>query len=213
MSKLPSMQKEEETITVSIQNSKDTSLPKHRELSTEEDSYYLGLIEAIAFLSTEPIPLGVVARHCQLDRVNTRRLLDILMDEYETRNGGIVLREIAGGYQFITSERYSEDMKTRFESKRRETLSRGVLETLAIICYQQPITLPEIEAIRGVSSRSMVATLLQRNLIKPQGYRPVAGRPTLYVTTSDFLTHFALGSLNDLPSLREVKELEFDDID
>ncbi|HNJ35546.1 MAG TPA: SMC-Scp complex subunit ScpB, partial [Leptospiraceae bacterium] len=96
---------------------------------------------------------------------------------------------------------------------KREKLSRSVMETLAIISYRQPITLPEIEDVRGVASRPHVVTLLAKRLIKPQGTRPVPGRPTLYVTTKTFLQHFALNSLAELPPLEELKELKFDEIE
>jgi segregation and condensation protein B len=129
------------------------------------------------------------------------------------RNGGIILKEIAGGYRFITSERYADVLKKMFKPKNTERLSRSLLETLAIICYKQPITLPEIEEIRGVNSRAMVSTLLQKNLIKPQGYKSVPGRPTLYVTTKEFLLRFNLNSLADLPPLKDLKELPLDDLD
>jgi segregation and condensation protein B len=191
----------------------DIVLPEHRELSQEEQEFFKGLIEAVLFMSSEPMSVTALARKCNLDRVNARILADSLADDYAERDGGIVLREIAGGYQFITSERYSQAIKGIFREQKRETLSRSTLETLAIVCYRQPITLPEIDEVRGVGSRAMVMQLLQRKLIKPQGYRPVPGRPTLYVTTRQFLSHFALNSLSDLPALQDVKELKFDDLD
>ena len=200
-------------LSVAVQNSKDIALPAHRELSDTEKLYYRGLLEAFIFLANEPLPLGLLAKQCQLDRSNTRSLVDKLADDYEERDGGFVLKEIAGGYQFITAERYSPFLQECFKEQKREKLSRASLETLAIICYQQAITLPEIDEIRGTSSRTMLSTLLQHKLIKTQGTRPVPGRPTLYVTSRNFLSHFALGSLNDLPSLKEVKELEFDSLD
>jgi len=191
----------------------DAGLPEHRELSREEMDQFRGLIEAVLFLSDEPVSVSVIARKCGLDRVNARIIADTLVDDYAERDGGILLREIAGGYQFITSDRYSEELKKVFTSEQKDTLSRSTLETLAIICYRQPITLPEIEEIRGVNSRSMVSQLMQKKLVKPQGYRPVPGRPTLYVTTRQFLSQFALNSLSELPALEEVKELKFDDIE
>ncbi|MBI3395967.1 MAG: SMC-Scp complex subunit ScpB [Spirochaetia bacterium] len=175
--------------------------------------HYRGLIEAVVFLSPEPLSVNHLARRVSLDRVNVRILADTLVDDYAERDGGILLREIAGGYQFITSDRYSQSLRAMLEGEKKETLSRAALETLAIICYRQPITLPEIEDIRGANSRAMVTLLMGKKLIKPQGYRPVPGRPTLYVTTRQFLSYFALNSLADLPVLEDVKELKFDDIE
>ncbi len=202
----------EETLAIPLQSTKDATLPPYRELEEKEKSYYQGLIEALLFVSTDPVSLGFLAKHCQLDRVNTRTLVDDLIDNYEELSRGIVLKEIASGYQLLTSEQYSNVMKNIHKEQKRGTLSRATLETLAVICYQQPITLPEIDEIRGTSSRTMLSNLLQKKLIKAQGNRPIPGHPTLYATTRDFLTHFALGSLNELPPLKEIKELEFDAI-
>ncbi len=193
--------------------SEDAGLPAFRDLAPEEMARFRGLIEAVLFVSSEPQTVAMLARTIQLDRVNTRILADSLVDDYAEREGGISLREIAGGYQFVTSDRYSEEMRLIMQTSRKEKLSRSVMETLAIISYRQPITLPEIEEVRGVASRPHIATLLAKRLIKPQGTRPVPGRPTLYVTTKAFLQHFALNSLAELPPLEEVKELKFDEIE
>lgn len=203
----------QDIVPVPVKSGKDAGLPEHRDLDNDETDFYRGLIETILFLSEIPLTLNAIATKCILDRVNTRVLVDSLVDDYAERDGGIQISEIAGGYQFVTAERYSDAMKTLFKEQKRETLSRSTLETLAIISYKQPITLPEIEDVRGVNSRTMVTTLLQKKLVKPQGYKPVPGRPTLYVTTRNFLSHFALNSLSDLPVLTELKELKFDAID
>ena len=206
-------QESAESVEVPVHSTSEAGLPEYRELSREEMDQFRGLLEAVLFVSTEPQSLSVLARQCNLDRVNTRILVDSLMDDYAERDGGVLLREISGGYQFVTSDRYGDQIKAILGGPRTEKLSRSVMEALSIICYRQPITLPEIEEIRGVNSRQMVATLLQKKLIKPQGYRPVPGRPTLYVTTRQFLSHFALNSLSDLPPLHDVKELPFDEIE
>jgi len=198
-------------VQIPVKESGEAGLPEHRELSREELEHYKGLMEAVLFLSNEPLSLSILARKCNLDKVNARIIADTLVDDYAERDGGILLKEISGGYQFITSDRYAKSLKDVFTEEKREKLSRSVLETLAIITYRQPITLPEIEDIRGVNSRAMVSTLLSKKLIKPQGHRPVPGRPTLYVTTRNFLSHFALNSLADLPALEDIKELKFDE--
>jgi segregation and condensation protein B len=207
----PSQQ--DDSLEIPVKASSDAGLPEYRELAREEIDHFRGLIEAALFVSPDPLSLSVLARQCNLDRVNTRILVDSLMDDYAERDGGILLREISGGYQFVTSDRYGEQIKGILGGPRTEKLSRSVMETLSIICYRQPITLPEVDEVRGVNSRQMIATLLQKKLIKPQGYRPVPGRPTLYVTTKQFLAHFALNSLGDLPPLQDLKELPFDDIE
>lgn len=203
----------DEYLEIPVQDVSEAGLPPHRELSQEELEYYRGLIEAVLFVSTEPLSPGALARKCELDRVNARIIVDSLIDDYAERDGGIVLREISGGYQFLTSERYSKGMASIFNEQKKERLSRSTLEALAIISYRQPITLPEIDELRGANSRAMVNTLLAKKMIKPQGYKPVPGRPTLYVTTRNFLTHFSLNSLAELPPLEDIKELKFDEID
>lgn len=200
-------------VNVTVKKRPDAGLPEHRDMSAQEMEYFRGLLEGILFLSTEPVSLGELAAKAGLDRMNTRILTDSLVDEYNERDGGVVLKEIAGGYQFLTSDRYSEDVKDIFKEQKKDSLSRSTLETLSIICYKQPITLPEIEEIRGSNSRSHITTLISLGLIKPQGQKPAPGRPTLYVTTKKFLTFFSLNSLTDLPTLEEVKELKFEDLD
>ena len=179
----------------------------------ELDRKYLkGLLESYLFVSSESLKVSAIAKSLDLDKVLVRELLDELVLDFADRDGGFKLYEIAGGYQFMTSETYAKDLQNVFKVKRRETLSRSNLETLSIIAYKQPITLSEIEEIRGVSSRQLLTTLLQKKLIKPVGQREVPGRPTLYGTTQEFLVHFGLSRLSDLPTPMEVKELRFEDL-
>ena len=175
--------------------------------------YNKGLIEALIFLSGEPVKLASLADSIKLEKTFVRDLLDELMLDYSEKNGGFLLKEIAGGYQFLTNEVYYKVLGSIFKEKKRETLSRGTLDTLAIISYKQPITLPEIDEIRGVSSRNMVSTLIAKKLVKAVGQKEVPGRPTLYGTTNEFLIHFGLNKLSDLPMPVEVKELKFEDLD
>lgn len=184
----------------------ETSTDKTRE-------YYKGLLEALIFLSSEPLKISSISSSAGIDKSLTRELLDELSLEFEERNGGFILKEIAGAYQFYTNEVYFQILGTIFKEKRRETLSKSTLDTLAIIAYKQPITLPEVDEIRGVSSRAMITTLVAKKLIKPIGQKEVPGRPTLYGTTSEFLIHFGLNKLSDLPPPNEVKELKFEDLD
>ncbi|MBK8399395.1 MAG: SMC-Scp complex subunit ScpB [Leptospiraceae bacterium] len=175
--------------------------------------YNKGLIEALIFLSGEPVKLASLADSVKLEKSYVRDLIDELMLDYSEKNGGFLLKEIAGGYQFLTNEAYYKVLGSIFKEKKRETLSRGTLDTLAIISYKQPITLPEIDEIRGVSSRNMVSTLIAKKLVKAVGQKEVPGRPTLYGTTNEFLIHFGLNKLSDLPMPVEVKELKFEDLE
>ncbi|PJZ45049.1 SMC-Scp complex subunit ScpB [Leptospira brenneri] len=177
----------------------------------EERTYTKGLLEALLFLSSDPIKLSALAKSAGIEKTEARELLDELILDYEEKEGGFLLREIAGGYQFITNQKYSEILAHIFKDKKRETLSRGTLDTLAIIAYKQPITLTELDEIRGVSSRAMVASLMSKKLVKAVGQKEVPGRPTLYGTTNEFLLHFGLSKLTDLPTPVEVKELKFEE--
>ncbi|MCZ8239275.1 MAG: SMC-Scp complex subunit ScpB [Leptospiraceae bacterium] len=174
--------------------------------------YLKGLLEALVFLSSEPIKLSSLAKTVDIEKTLARELLDEMILDYQEREGGFLLREIAGQYQFITSDVYHERLGVIFKEKKKETLSRSNLDTLAIIAYKQPLTLAEIDEIRGVSSRAMVANLISKKLVKPIGQKEVPGRPTLYGTTNDFLIHFGLSKLTDLPSPVDVKELQFDEL-
>lgn len=177
----------------------------------EERTYTKGLLEALLFLSSDPIKLSALAKSAGIEKTDARELLDELILDYQEKEGGFLLREIAGGYQFITNQKYSEILAHIFKDKKRETLSRGTLDTLAIIAYKQPITLTELDEIRGVSSRAMVASLMSKKLVKAVGQKEVPGRPTLYGTTNEFLLHFGLSKLTDLPTPVEVKELKFEE--
>ncbi|MDX1960347.1 MAG: SMC-Scp complex subunit ScpB [Leptospiraceae bacterium] len=179
----------------------------------KNENYYKGLIEALIFLSAEPVKLANIADSIGIEKTEVRTFLDELILDYSEKDGGFVLAEIAGGYQFLSNEKYHKVLGTIFKERRRETLSKSTLETLSIIAYKQPITLPEIDELRGVASRAMITTLLAKKLIKPVGQKEVPGRPTLYATTSEFLLHFGLNKLSDLPAPIDVKELNFESLD
>ncbi len=168
-----------------------------------------GLFEAVIFLSGEPLPISFFVKNFGIDPTQAKIIIDSLVDEYEERDGGIRLLEISKGYQFATSARYADQLRRIMGLERREKLSKGMLETLSIIAYKQPISIAEIDALRGVSSRMMVANLMKKNLIKPVGRKELPGRPLAYGTTDDFLKYFGLNKISDLPKLSEIKELAF----
>jgi len=169
-----------------------------------------GLFEAVLFLSNEPLPLSFFVKNFGVESTHAKIILDSLVDHYEEKDGGFKLYEISNGYQFLTSRRYSDRIRRVLGYARREGLSKGMLETLSIIAYKQPVVLAEIEALRGVSSRMMVANLMKKDLIKPVGRKELPGRPLSYGTTDEFLKFFGLNKLSDLPKLSEIKEFSFD---
>lgn len=192
----------------SPEENEDTS---SEEEDAERDEHELkGLFEAVLFLSNEPVPVSFFVKNFSVDPTQAKIILDTLIDEYDERDGGILLIEIASGFQFVTNARYADQLRHALGMKRRDTLSRGMLETLSIVAYKQPIVMAEIDELRGVSSRVMVANLMKRNLLKPVGRKNVPGRPLAYGTTDEFLRLFGLNKLSDLPKLSEIKEFSLD---
>jgi segregation and condensation protein B len=130
-----------------------------------------------------------------------------LGDAYAARGAGVELREIAGGWMLVTTTAQAEWVGRMLRGKRKMRLSRPALETMAIVAYKQPVTKTEIEAIRGVDSTAVLATLLERNLVTIRGRSKVVGRPLLYGTTQEFLGYFGLKDLSELPRPEELRAL------
>jgi segregation and condensation protein B len=156
----------------------------------------LPAVEALLFVAGEPLETKRIAKLTGEDE----KAVALAIQELEARysNGGIVLREVAGGYRFATSSTVRSVVEA-YLMPPKTTLSVPALETLAIIAHTQPVTKSEIEAIRGVNSDSVVNTLSERGLIEEAGRKDVVGRPMQYKTTAFFLESFGLNSLDDLP--------------
>lgn len=162
-------------------------------------------LEALLFVSEEPQHITRLADAIpDATREQIQEAVDQLIKEYASERYGIQLVEIAGGYQMCTKSSYAASINKLFEKRRRRSLSKPALETLAIIAYKQPITRAEVEIIRGVNVDGAVHTLLERHLIKISGRKDVPGRPFLYRTTKSFLQYFGLKSLADLPKVEDV---------
>jgi segregation and condensation protein B len=173
------------------------------------DSNISALIEAIIYLAEEPVRLEQIAR--ALGDVPEEKIsseLESLKQRYAEPDRGIEIREVAGGYRFATKPEHHEVL-TRFAKSMvpPTRLSLAALETLAVIAYRQPVTVPEIQEIRGVHASGVIKTLLDRRLVTAAGRKDVIGRPILYKTTRQFLLHFGLKSLDELPSMEEFEEL------
>jgi segregation and condensation protein B len=162
-----------------------------------------GVLECFLFVSPEPVTPAQVAAALDLDERAAREALEALRENYSSP--GLQVVRVAGGYQLCTRPEHAESV-ARFLRPPAHRLSRPALETLAIIAYRQPITLPEVEAIRGVNSAGVLKTLLDRDLIQEKGRKETVGRPILYVTTDQFLKHFGLKDLTELPLLEESLE-------
>src|SRR6185436_15249386 len=137
-----------------------------------------------------------------------RTLLDQLIAEFDRPEHGITIREVAGGHKMATKAEHHDAVRRFVKTlKPPLKLSLPALETLAVIAYKQPVTVPEILEIRGVSGGGVVKTLLDRKLITTAGRKQVIGRPILYKTTKEFLVQFGLNDVTELPSLKEFEEL------
>jgi len=184
---------------------------EEKETPEQKEEYFKGLFEALLFLSNDPLPLSFFVKNSSLDSTQVKIIIDSLIDEYEEKDGGIKLAEISNGFQFITNSKFSDSIREALGKEKKETLTKSMLETLAIIAYKQPISLSEIEELRGVSSRMMVAKLVKRDLIFPAERKEVPGRPLAYKTTDQFLKFFGLNNLTDLPKISEIQELILED--
>jgi segregation and condensation protein B len=177
-------------------------------------------LEAIIYAAETPITLeqmtalvreAVVADGAADDseiKSRVRSSLEELVGEYGSPNHGIEIRQVAGGYRMSTKPEQHEVVRAFAKSlKPPIRLSLPALETLAVIAYKQPVTVPEINDIRGVDSGGVIGTLLDRKLITTAGRKQVIGRPILYKTTKEFLMRFGLKDVNELPSMEEFEKL------
>ena len=167
------------------------------------------LLEAIVYLAKEPVSLDAIHKALpDVTRTELQEKLADLMEHYRAAERGIEIREVADGYRFSTKPEHHEILKHFIKSQIPPTrLSLAALETLAVIAYKQPVTVPEIQEIRGVHASGVIKTLLDKKFIATAGRKEVLGRPILYKTTKDFLVHFGMKDLNELPSMEEFEEL------
>ena len=166
------------------------------------------IVEAMLFAAADPLPAQQMCR--VLERVHTEEILAAvaaLNERYAESGGAFRIREIAGGFQLYTLPEYADYIEALLAKTRLQRLSAPALETLAVIAYRQPAGTPEIEKIRGVESSGVLRTLLERNLIAIVGRSDGPGRPLLYGTTKEFLYHFGLNDLHELPRIEELEKL------
>jgi segregation and condensation protein B len=169
-----------------------------------EDKEKISVLEALLFLSGELLSISSIKDVIELPEPEIKRLMEELMTEYKNRNTGLLIVEIANGYQMVTNPQYADWVKKFRSIHISSKLSVPALETLAIMAYKQPIIRAEIEQLRGVNSDSAIRTLLERRLIKIMGRKEVPGRPFLYGTTREFLQYFGLKDLTELPTLKDL---------
>lgn len=164
-------------------------------------------LEAILFLSSDPVRIDDLAESLEESQEAVASSLDEIRRTLEEHVGGFMLEQAAGGWRLTTRAEHDSTLKKYFAKKGENRLSLAALETLAIVAYRQPITAPEVSDIRGVNSTGVIRTLLERRMIRVAGRKNVVGSPFLYRTTKDFLIHFGLNDIRDLPRLEEFGDL------
>jgi segregation and condensation protein B len=160
-------------------------------------------LESLLFASPEPVSTHRLAKALGVPESLVEEEMEKLIKSYSSNQRGITIVKVADGYQMCTHPDFAPFVARLLEAAPMR-LSRAALETLSIIAYKQPVTLPEIDAIRGVNSAGVVRTLLDRGLIEEAGRKDTVGRPVMYVTTKEFLVYFGLRDLSELPSLDEL---------
>ncbi|HYT49894.1 MAG TPA: SMC-Scp complex subunit ScpB [Pyrinomonadaceae bacterium] len=187
-----------------IDSSDDVEVESTREIGAAE---LKSIAEALIFVADEPISAKTIADVVKTDREAVENSIAELVEEYDARNGALQLREIAGGWQIATRPEHHEQIRAYLRSRPSAKLSLASLETLAVIAYKQPVTIPEILEIRGVQSPSAIKTLLDKRLIVAKGRKETVGRPMMYGTSKDFLIQFGLKDLSELPSMEDFQDL------
>ena len=167
----------------------------------------VAICEALIFVSEEPLSVKALADLLKEERGWVQVAVEELAKEFNERGGGLMLREVAGGWQFATRPEHHEHVRAYLKSKPSAKLSIAALETLAVIAYKQPVTVPEILEIRGVQSSSAIKTLLDKRLIVAKGRKETVGRPMLYGTSKEFLLQFGLKDLSELPNVEDFEDL------
>ena len=168
---------------------------------TSQKGHIKAAIEAMLFVSGEPISLRDIAVNLEVTPKNIEEILGEMILEYEMSERGIKLISVNGLYQLVTKAEYGDYIQKLLKKNKRQSLSQASLESLAIVAYKQPITRIDIDEIRGVKSESAIQRLIEKDLIKEVGRLDVPGRPILFGTTEEFLRQFGLNDLKELPSL------------
>jgi len=166
-------------------------------------------MEALLFAAGEPLSEDALLQvFDESERVDALAALQAVLARYASAapSSGLMVEQVAGGYRMATRPELGGYLRRFFEASGRHKLSMAALETLAIVAYRQPVTGPEIQELRGVDPSAVLRTLLERRLVRIAGRKEVVGRPFLYTTTREFLLHFGLGSLRDLPPLEAFQE-------
>jgi segregation and condensation protein B len=173
-----------------------------------EPSEMQAIMEAVIYVADDPVKSEQFKEvFPDASPAEIKQALESMVEAFNTRPGGMMIREVAGGYRMATRPEHHEQIRAYLKTRPNAKLSLAALETLAVIAYKQPVTLAEILAIRGKKSSTALQTLLERKLVAIMGRKPVVGRPILYGTSREFLIHFGLNTLSDLPTLEEFAQM------
>ncbi|MFZ5800843.1 MAG: SMC-Scp complex subunit ScpB [Candidatus Omnitrophota bacterium] len=178
-------------------------------MEESEKNYIKGVVEALLFITDKPLVMAGIQEVLEgVDAATIKAAVEELKNDYATRHRGLSINEVAGGYQMSTSPEYAQYVKKYYKARHKEKLTGPSLETLAIVAYKQPVTRLDIESIRGVNVDGVVASLLEKGLVRIAGRKEVIGRPFVYGTTRQFLEYFGLKSLQDLPKIEEFAQIK-----
>lgn len=167
-----------------------------------------GAIEAVLFASGDPVSIDRISEVLELDKPTTSKILQSLIDKFNTEDSGICILKLDDNYQMSTNPTYSESIRRILDMRRNMPLSQAGMEVLAIVAYNQPVTKAFIEQIRGVDCSGVLGSLTSKGLIEERGRLELPGRPLLYGTTADFLRCLNISSLNELPPLPQKQQPE-----
>ncbi|RNC28740.1 MAG: Segregation and condensation protein B [Candidatus Dichloromethanomonas elyunquensis] len=167
----------------------------------------IAALEALLFMAKEPLQVHKLAEILEISSDNVIELAEVLKERYASPSSGFILIELKNGYRLGTKPEIARYIEVLYKQP-SQMLSNAALEVLSIVAYKQPITRGEIDFIRGVQSDRAIATLAEKGLVREIGRKDGPGRPILYGTTEEFLIHFGIKSLHELPELGEFKDTE-----
>ena len=176
-----------------------------------EEGNLKGRIEAILFVAGEAVPIKELARALQAGEKEVREAIEGLKDEYDYEQRGFLLKRFGDHVQLATRPLYSGDVVRLLQPVQQQSLSQAAMETLAVVAYKQPVTRAEVEQIRGVKCDYSLQSLMLKGLIREAGRKDTIGRPILFCTTDEFLSHFGLEDLNGLPPMPQPDDGEIKD--
>jgi len=175
------------------------------------DDWLKSCIEGILFISEATVSIGEISSTLEITERKTEKILGELEREYLDKNRGFILRKVAGGYRLYSNPAISDILKVFVKSNIRTYISQAALETIAIICYRQPVTRTQIAEIRGVRTDSVILTLVDKGLIKEAGRLKEPGNPILYKTSEKLLEIMGINSIKDLPGLQNFEDKNSED--